>query len=124
MPYDGRLNFRRPTDYTVNAVIVLLPAEGVTAKGTGLQDLGVQQMGGQSVHNYAAGAIPAGVERWNCEVSGKPDVGHGRRALERMDECRHRPGRAGQPADPGRTMVVPPEHLDGPSGHGRPFGRA
>jgi mono/diheme cytochrome c family protein len=71
MLYDGRLAFRRPTDYAVKAVIILLPAEDVTAKGTGLQDLGVQQMGGQAVHNYAAGAIPAG-SALELEVSGRP----------------------------------------------------
>jgi mono/diheme cytochrome c family protein len=71
MPYDGRLTFRRPTNYAVNAVIVLLPGDGVTAKGTDLQDLGVQQMGGQAVHNYAAGAISAG-SALELEVSGKP----------------------------------------------------
>lgn len=71
MPYDGRLTFRRPTDYAVKAVIVLLPSEDVTATGTGLQDLGVQQMGGQAVHNYAAGAIPAG-SALELEISGRP----------------------------------------------------
>ena len=71
MPYDGRMTFHRPTNYAVNAAVVLLPGDGVTAKGTGLQDLGVQQMGGQAVHNYAAGAIPAG-SALELEVSGKP----------------------------------------------------
>ena len=73
LPYDGRLDFRRPTDYAVEAVVVLLPGEGVTAEGTGLQDLGVQQMGGQAMHSYASGAIPAGGEL-ELKVSGKPKV--------------------------------------------------
>jgi mono/diheme cytochrome c family protein len=71
MPYDGRLDFRRPTDYAVEAVVLLLPAAGVTAEGSGLQDLGVQQMGGQSVHSYASGAISAG-GALELELSGKP----------------------------------------------------
>ncbi|MBM3122909.1 MAG: c-type cytochrome, partial [Chloroflexi bacterium] len=71
MPYDGRLDFRRPTDYAVEAVVLLLPAAGVTAEGSGLQDLGVEQMGGQSVHSYASGAISAG-GALELELSGKP----------------------------------------------------
>ena len=71
LPYDGQLDFRRPTDYAVEAVVILLPAEGVTAEGSGLQDLGVQPMGGQSVHSYASGAIAAG-GALELKVSGKP----------------------------------------------------
>lgn len=71
LPYEGRLDFRRPTAYPVQAVVVLLPAEGVTADGEGLQDLGVQQMGGQMVHSYASGAIAAG-GALGLRVSGKP----------------------------------------------------
>jgi cytochrome c553 len=71
LPYDGRLDFRRPTDYAVQAVVVLLPAEGVTADGSGLQDQGVQAMGGQSVHSYTSGAIAAG-GALELKLSGKP----------------------------------------------------
>jgi mono/diheme cytochrome c family protein len=73
LPYDGRLSFRQPTNYAVTAAVVLLPSEGVTAKGTALQDLGVQQMGGQAVHNYAAGAIPAGAAL-ELDLSGRPSA--------------------------------------------------
>jgi mono/diheme cytochrome c family protein len=71
MPYNGRLSFRQPTNYAINAAVVLLPSEGVTAKGTGLQDLGVQQMGGQAVRDYSAGAIAAGAAL-EFEISGRP----------------------------------------------------
>ena len=74
LPYDGQLDFVRPTDYAVNAVVALLPAEGVTAQGGGLQDLGVQQMGGQAVHSYTSGAIAAG-GALEMEISGKPQAG-------------------------------------------------
>jgi hypothetical protein len=73
LPYDGRLDFRRPTDHAVEAVVVLLPAEGVTADGNGLQDLGVQTMGGQAVHSYASGAIAAG-EALELRLSGRPNA--------------------------------------------------
>ena len=74
LPYDGQLDFVRPSDYAVNAVVALLPSEGVTARGSGLQDLGVQQMGGQAVHSYTSGAIAAG-GALEMEISGKPQAG-------------------------------------------------
>lgn len=71
LPYDGQLDFVRPTAYAVNAAVILLPAEGVSAQGRDVQDMGVQQMGGQSVHSYASGAIPAG-GTLELQVSGTP----------------------------------------------------
>jgi hypothetical protein len=74
LPYDGSLTFLRPSDHPINAVVVLLPQTGVTAQGTGLQDLGAQQMSGQAVHTYEGGAIPAG-QTLEIELKGQPQEG-------------------------------------------------
>jgi len=71
LAYDGNLTFSRPSDHAINAVVVLLPQNGVTAEGAGLQDLGAQAMGGQAVHTYEGGAIPAG-QALEIELSGDP----------------------------------------------------
>ena len=71
LPYDGTLTFRQESMQPIQAVVVLLPENGVTAQGGGLQDLGAQQMGGQAVHSYGGGAIEAG-QALEFEISGKP----------------------------------------------------
>jgi hypothetical protein len=71
LPYDGSLTFLRPSNHPINAVVVLLPQTGVTAQGAGLQDLGMQQMSGQAVHTYEAGAIAAG-QTLEIELTGRP----------------------------------------------------
>jgi mono/diheme cytochrome c family protein len=73
LPYDGRLSFRQPSNHPIDAVVVLLPQNGVTAQGAGLEDLGEQQMGGQAVHSYGGGAIAAG-QALEIELSGTPRV--------------------------------------------------
>jgi len=73
LPYDGLLTFRQPSNHPIEAVVVLLPQNGVTAQGTGLEDLGEQQMGGQAVHSYGRGAIAAG-QALEIELRGTPRV--------------------------------------------------
>ena len=73
LPYDGKITFRQPSKQPIQAVVVLLPQNGVTAEGGGLQDQGQQQMGGQAVHSYAGGAIAAG-QALEFELSGSPQT--------------------------------------------------
>jgi len=73
LPYDGKLTFRQASRHPIQAVVVLLPQNGVTAEGGGLQDQGAQQMGGQAVHSYAGGAIAAG-QALEFELSGRPQT--------------------------------------------------
>ncbi len=74
LPYDGSLTFLRPSDFPIGAVVVLLPQSGVTAEGTGLQDLGTQQMSGQAVHTYEGGEFPVG-QTLEIELTGQPQEG-------------------------------------------------
>lgn len=73
LAYDGSLTFVRPSDLPIDAVVVLLPQNGVTAQGAGLQDVGVQEMSGQAVRTYEGGAIPAG-QALEIELSGDPEA--------------------------------------------------
>jgi hypothetical protein len=73
LPYDGSLSFLRPSGFPIGAVVVLLPPNGVTAVGPGLQDLGAQEMGGQAVHTYEGRAIPAG-QALEIELNGQPQA--------------------------------------------------
>jgi mono/diheme cytochrome c family protein len=73
LPYDGKITFRQPSKQPIQAVVVLLPQNGVTAEGGGLQDQGQQQMGGQAVHSYSGGAIAAG-QALEFELSGSPQT--------------------------------------------------
>ena len=71
LAYDGSLTFSRPSDLPINAVVVLLPQNGVTAQGAGLRDLGAQEMSGQAVRTYEGGVIAAG-QALEIELSGDP----------------------------------------------------
>ncbi len=73
LPYDGKITFRQPSTQPIQAVVVLLPQNGVTAEGGGLQDQGQLQMGDQAVHSYAGGAITAG-QALEFELSGSPQT--------------------------------------------------
>ncbi len=114
LPYDGKITFRQPSTQPIQAVVVLLPQNGVTAEGGGLQDQGQLQMGGQGVHSYAGGAIAAG-QALEFELSGSPQsrcLVDGRR---RLDEHRHRPGGVGSAGDPRWAVVVPPHRPGAPA---------
>jgi hypothetical protein len=71
LPYDGGLTFSRRSDYPVNAVVVLLPQNGIRAEGAGLRDLGVQDVGGEAVQAFEGGAIAAG-QALEVKLSGRP----------------------------------------------------
>ncbi len=73
LPYDGKITFRQPSKQPIQAVVVLLPQNGVTAEGGGLQDQGQLQMGDQAVHSYAGGAITAG-QALEFELRGSPQT--------------------------------------------------
>ncbi len=60
MPFDGTLEFIQQLAHRVEAVIILLPPDGPRLSGEGVQDLGIQDMGGISMHNYALGAHQPG----------------------------------------------------------------
>ncbi len=60
LQFDRRLDFEQLLNHRVQAVIILMPPEGPRLTGEGVQDLGVQDMGGITMHNYAIGTLEAG----------------------------------------------------------------
>jgi mono/diheme cytochrome c family protein len=71
LPYDRRLDFEQELLYPVNALNVLLPAEGMTLRGGGLQDEGVQEIQGSAFHSYGAAGLAAG-NTVSFQLSGQP----------------------------------------------------
>ncbi len=60
MPFEKSLDFSQPISYPIEAVVLLSPEGFVTINGKGVEDLGVRQMTGASLHNYDAGSISPG----------------------------------------------------------------
>jgi hypothetical protein len=60
MPYDRKLTFEQPIAYPVSAVVALMPDNGPNVGGNGVQDLGLAQISGTSLHNYSLGPLAAG----------------------------------------------------------------
>lgn len=71
MPYDGRLEYQQTMEYPVDAVVVLLPEEGPDLTGEGLQDLGVQDLGGLSFRSFNAASLSPG-DHLQLSVRGTP----------------------------------------------------
>lgn len=60
LPYDSQVDFYQPLAYPVDGVTVLLPDGGPTVKGATVEDQGVQNLGGQSYHQYNLQSFSAG----------------------------------------------------------------
>jgi hypothetical protein len=59
---DDSIDFSQPLEYPVEAVVLLAPQGVVTLDGETIEDLGLRQMSGTSLHNYSAGPLSAGDE--------------------------------------------------------------
>ena len=74
LPYQrNRLNFTQTTDYPVGAVVVMIPDSQVKAKGSYLEDLGVQAISNGNVQVYSGGALRR-EEELQFRLSGKPEI--------------------------------------------------
>ncbi|NIS78999.1 MAG: c-type cytochrome [Anaerolineales bacterium] len=60
LPFSRQLDFAQRMNYPVDAVVILLAEGASDVKAENLQDLGVQDMGGVRMRNYAMGALAAG----------------------------------------------------------------
>lgn len=58
--YESGLEIQSRLQYPVGAIVLLMPDVGPRLRGDGIEDLGLRDMGGISMHNYAASPIPAG----------------------------------------------------------------
>jgi hypothetical protein len=69
LPYQNGADFHQPLAYPVDGVTVLLPDGGPAVKGASVQDQGVQDLGGQSYHQYNLQSFDAG-SAIDMQVSG------------------------------------------------------
>jgi hypothetical protein len=71
LPYDRKLELDRPVRLTTNAVVALVPEDGIKLKGDNFQDAGTRNAQGVSYHMYSAGSIAAG-QVLHLTISGRP----------------------------------------------------
>lgn len=74
LPYDRKLELRHPVTLPVNAVVILLPEDGLKVSGESLQDMGTRDVQGLSYHMYSAQRIEPGGEL-RFTISGRPAIG-------------------------------------------------
>ena len=60
VPYEKDLDFKQPTNYPVDAIVILTPATGPELEGNGIVDMGSREMSGNLLRNYTAESIEAG----------------------------------------------------------------
>jgi hypothetical protein len=60
LPYSQRLEFKQDLSVTVKAIVILVPEGAPSVSASGIENLGVQEMGGMRLHNYTLGAFAAG----------------------------------------------------------------
>jgi len=76
LPYNRRLELARPLKMDVDAVVVLIPENGLKAKGDTLQDGGTRTVQDAVYHMYNGSAMTAGQEL-RFVISGNPTQGSG-----------------------------------------------
>jgi mono/diheme cytochrome c family protein len=60
LPYDGSLDLSHPVNLQTNAVVILIPEDGIKIRGEGLEDAGVRDIQGTPFHMYNRGPIQQG----------------------------------------------------------------
>lgn len=71
LPYERKLELERPIPLFTQAVIILVPQDGIRIKGAGLEDAGTRQIQGTTYHLYNGTAMPAG-SVLQLTISGSP----------------------------------------------------
>ncbi len=71
LPYKKKLNFNHPLDLPVDAVIILLPEDGIRITGEQLNDMGTRDVQGGAYRMYSKELIEAG-SNLEIEISGRP----------------------------------------------------
>jgi mono/diheme cytochrome c family protein len=73
MPYDRKLDLVHPMHYPVDAVVILIPEDGVRVKGEMLRDDGTRDVQGVPYHLYSGGGLQAG-DDLQLTLSGRPSA--------------------------------------------------
>ncbi|MBE9473290.1 MAG: hypothetical protein IMY85_00260, partial [Chloroflexi bacterium] len=73
LPYKNKLNFSQPIDLPVDAVIILLPEDGIRITGEQLNDMGTRDVQGSAYHMYSSDPVEAG-SNFVISISGRPQT--------------------------------------------------
>jgi mono/diheme cytochrome c family protein len=71
MPYERKLDLVHPMHYPVDAVVIMIPEDGVRVKGEMLRDDGTRDVQGVPYHLYSGGGLQAG-DNLQLTLSGRP----------------------------------------------------
>ena len=74
LPYQNKLDFDHPIDLPVNAVVVMLPEDGLRIKSEQLTDMGTRDVQGLAYRLYSSDLIQAG-SMLDLDISGRPRTG-------------------------------------------------
>jgi mono/diheme cytochrome c family protein len=74
LPYQNKLDFDHPIDLPVNAVVVMLPEDGIKIKSEQLSDMGTRDVQGLSYRLYSSDLLRAG-SNLDFYISGRPRTG-------------------------------------------------
>jgi mono/diheme cytochrome c family protein len=74
LPYKNEYDFNQHVDLPVNAVIVLLPEDGIRIDSDHLMDMGTRDVQGSAYRMYTSDLVPAGTEL-AIDISGRPRTG-------------------------------------------------
>jgi mono/diheme cytochrome c family protein len=74
LPYKNKFDFNQTLDLPVNAVIVLLPEDGIKIKGEHLMEMGTRDVQGSAFQMYTSDLVPAGTDL-AIDISGRPRTG-------------------------------------------------
>jgi mono/diheme cytochrome c family protein len=74
LPYKRKLQFTQPLQLPVNAVVMLIPEDGLKVKSEQLEDMGVRDVQGVNYRMYSSGQFEAGSDLM-MTISGRPGGG-------------------------------------------------
>jgi hypothetical protein len=80
LPYKNKLDFDHPIDMPVNALVILLPEDGIKIEGEQLSDMGTRDVQGFPYRMYSSDLIQAG-SNLELDISGQPKTGGTESAL-------------------------------------------
>lgn len=73
LPYDDKLEFNQPVQLPVNAVVIMLPEDGLKVAGEQLKDMGIRDVQGIPYHMYSSDPLEAG-SVLEMDISGRPKI--------------------------------------------------
>lgn len=71
LPYESSLDFKHQVDLPVDALIVLIPEDGITLGGEQISDMGTRDVQGIPYHAYSGDVLEAGSDLV-IDISGRP----------------------------------------------------